>query len=120
MLTLPLSPSVSSATVAAVAARVPRHYHIDAAQVFGIGTSAAEFRVILPEGWHARLPDSVHVSSVFGTYTATYVQEGRELRVVRRGTGVRGVYPPDRVDDLLAFLRAAAADDVRYIVLEHP
>ncbi len=120
VLTLPLSPTVSSATVAAVAARVPRHYHIDAARIFGIGTNSDEFRVILPEGWHARLPDSVHVSGIFGSYSATYQQVGRELRVVRRSAGVRGVYPQDRVEDLLTFLRTVAADDARYIVLEHP
>ena len=119
VLTLPFGVVVSSATVAHVAARRPRHYHIDASLVFGVVTGVSDFRVTLPEGWRARLPDSVHVSGPFGSYTATYVQEGRELHVVRRAAGVRGVYPQDRVDDLLTFLRAVAADDVRYIVLEH-
>jgi hypothetical protein len=117
VLTLPVGPKVASATVAA---RRPRHYHIDAARIFGIGTDVSEIRVLLPEGWRALLPASVHVSGEFGSYSASYEQEGRELRVVRRSAGVRGVYPPDRVDDLLTFLRTVAADDVRYIVLEHP
>jgi hypothetical protein len=120
VLTLPLGPAVSSAVVADVAAHVPRRYHIDAAQVFGIGTDEAEIRIRLPLGWHARLPDSVTVASVFGSYRATYTQVGRDLRIVRRSVGARGLYPPDRVSDLLAFLRAVARDDTRYIVFEHP
>ena len=119
VLTLPFPPTVTSATVATVAARRPRHYHIDAERIFGIETGVEEFRVRLPEGWHARLPDSVHVSGAYGTYRATFTQEGRELRVVRQSAGARGIYTPDKVDDLLAFLRAAAVDDVKFIVIEH-
>jgi hypothetical protein len=60
----------------------------------------------------------VNVSSAFGTYSASYTQEGRVLRVVRRTIGARGVYPADKVNDLLAFLRAVARDDTRYVILE--
>jgi transglutaminase-like putative cysteine protease len=120
ILTLPLRPAVAKTLVSEAAAHVPRHYHIAAAELFGAGEQATELRLTLPEGWHARLPAGVSASSVFGTYTSAYTQEGRELRVVRRATGARGVYPPDKVDDLLAFLRTVAADDVHYIVLEHP
>jgi Domain of Unknown Function with PDB structure (DUF3857)/Transglutaminase-like superfamily len=120
VLTLPIRPTVSSATVAEVAAHMPRHYHIDARQVFGAGTDVSEIRMRLPEGWKARLPDNVNVSSVFGSYSASYTQEGRDLHVVRRTVGARGLYAPDRANDLLAALRAVAKDDARYIIIEHP
>jgi len=119
VLTIPVRPTVSSATVADVAAHVPRRYHIDAAQVFGVGSDVSDIRMTLPKGWRARLPADVNVSSAFGSYSATYVQEGQELRVLRRTIGARGLYAPDRVGDLLAFLRTVAKDDARFIILEH-
>ncbi len=119
ILTLPLEQPVSPRLVAEVEAHVPRHYPIDASALFGPEESISEFRVNLPEGWHARLPANVDATSVFGSYSATYAQDGRVLRVVRRTRGARGVYPPARVGDLLTFLRAVARDDARYIVLEH-
>ena len=119
ILTLPMHPVVPPQLIAEVAAHVPRHYHISATRLFGTVEEVVEFRVTLPEGWHARLPPNVEAAGVFGAYTATYAQEGRELRVMRRTAGVRGVLPPERVTDLLAFLRAVGRDDARYIVLEH-
>jgi transglutaminase-like putative cysteine protease len=119
ILTLPLDQAVSPRLVAEVEAHVPRHYPIDAATIFGPEESVSEFRVTLPDGWRARLPADVEASGPFGSYAATYRQDGGVLRVVRRTRGARGVYPPDRVGDLLAFLRAVARDDARYIVLEH-
>jgi transglutaminase-like putative cysteine protease len=118
ILTLPIRPAISPRLATEVAAHVPRRFHIDASEVFGAGDRVWEFRVTLPEGWRARLPDGVNVSSAFGTYSASYTQEGRVLRIVRRTIGVRGVYPADKVNDLLAFLRAVARDDARYVILE--
>ncbi len=119
ILTLPLRPSVSAQLVSMVAAHVPRRFHIAAPALFGLSDRVSELSITLPEGWHARLPAAVSASSAFGSYASTYTQEGRVLHVVRRTVGARGVLPPDRVGDLLAFLRAVAADDARYIVLEH-
>jgi transglutaminase-like putative cysteine protease len=119
ILTLPLEQSVSPRLVAEVAAHVPRHYPIDASAIFGPEESVSEFRVTLPEAWRARLPANVEVSGVFGSYSSTYQQDGRVLKVVRRTRGARGILPPGRVGDLLAFLRAVAQDDARYIVVEH-
>ena len=120
ILTLPLRPAISPTIVTEVAAHVPRRFHISAPQVLGAGERVLDMRFTLPEGWRARLPAGVSASSVFGSYASTYTQVGRELRIVRRTTGARGVHPPDQVGGLLAFLRAVARDDVRYIVLEHP
>jgi len=119
ILTLPMHTVISPQLISEVAAHVPRRYHINAAYLFGVGEESTELRVTLPDGWHARLPANVEASSVFGDYSATYAQEGRELRVVRRSVGKRGVYAPDRVAELLTFLRTVARDDARYIILEH-
>jgi transglutaminase-like putative cysteine protease len=120
ILTLPLRPLIPSAIVSEVAAHGPRRFHIAAARVLGDGERTWEMRFTLPEGWRARLPAGVSASSIFGSYTSTYTQEGRELRVVRRAVGARGVLPADKVDELLAFLRAIARDDAHFVVLEHP
>jgi hypothetical protein len=119
ILTLPMEMAVAPRVVASVAAHVPRHYPIDAMRVFGRGEAVQEFRVTLPPGWKARLPAGVTASGPFGTYESSYTQDGRLLRVVRRTVGARGILPPDRVGDLLDFMRAVARDDARFIVLEH-
>ncbi|HVO34288.1 MAG TPA: DUF3857 and transglutaminase domain-containing protein [Gemmatimonadales bacterium] len=119
ILTLPLVPVVSPRLVAEVQAHVPRKYPIDTRQIFGPEESIGEFRITLPEGWHARLPADVAVTGPFGTYASTYEQNGRELHIVRRMVGAKGVLPPERVLELLQFLRAVSHDDARLIVLEH-
>jgi len=119
ILTLPLVQVVTPRLVADVQAHVPRKYPIDVRRIFGSGESTQEFRVTLPEGWSARLPAEVAVSGPFGTYASTYEQNGRELHIVRRMVGARGILPPDRVQDLLQFLRTVSQDDARLIVLEH-
>jgi len=119
IMTLPLVAAVTPRLVGDVAAHVPRKFPIDAAQVFGPEEHVSELRITLPEGWRARLPAGVSVSGPFGTYVSTYEQNGRELHIVRRMSGARGIFPPDRVQDLLEFLRAVARDDARLLVLEH-
>ena len=119
ILTLPLVQIVTPRLVAEVQAHVPRKYPIDATRIFGTEEHVSEFRITLPEGWRARLPVDVSVSGPFGTYASTYEQNGRVLHIVRRMVGARGIYPPDRVGDLLQFLRAVSRDDARLIVLDH-
>lgn len=94
-----------------------RKYPIDATKVFGQQTSITELRMTLPEGWTTALPPSVDANSVFGHYSTTYAQTGRELRITRRVSGTEGVYPPARVTDLIAWLQAIARDDVKFVVL---
>jgi hypothetical protein len=75
-------------------------------------------RLTLPPGWKAKLPRSVQAKSVYGEYTATYEQVGRELHVMRRRTGTTGVFGADTYPALLEFLKAIQTDDVKVIVLE--
>ncbi len=103
-----------------VEARGTRHFPIDAERVFGASTSVTEMRVTLPPGWKARLPKNVNATSAFGSYSSEYAQDGRELRITRRITGAKGVYPPERVGELVSFFRAVAKDDAKFIVLERP
>ncbi|HXY68744.1 MAG TPA: DUF3857 domain-containing protein [Gemmatimonadales bacterium] len=119
ILRLPLRPLFTAEQVADVESHVPRRYPIAVAAVIGPAVFAEDYRITLPPGWRAQLPDGVTASGVYGRYVSRYVQEGRLLRVERRVEGARGVEPPDRVADLVAFMRAIAADDARLIVLEH-
>jgi transglutaminase-like putative cysteine protease len=120
ILTLPSSlPNfVSLGLAAQLEQRKPRRFPIDVGDVIGPLETMAELRVTLPEGWRAHLPPGVAEASAFGSYSAEYVQEGRELRITRRMAGRKGIEPPDRVDALIAWLRAISKDDVKYIVLE--
>jgi transglutaminase-like putative cysteine protease len=102
-------------------ARLPtRRFPIDASKIVGRLTGVSEFRVTLPEGWHARLPANVSATSVFGSYTATYSQEGRDLVIARRIVGGTGIFMPTRVNELIGWLRAIGRDDTKFIVLEKP
>lgn len=120
ILRLPLRPLFSSGLVANIESHVPRKFPINVAAVIGPALAVEEYLITLPPGWRARLPVGVTASSAYGQYRSTYTQEGRELRVQRRVEGRRGVQAPDKVADLIAFMRAIARDDPRLIMLEHP
>ena len=117
--TLPIRTYQLRGVAADLRARGARKFPINAAAVSGEGVDEDNVEVTLPEGWHARLPKDVDVPSDWGHYEAHYSQTGRVLKVTRRMTGARGVYPPDRVNDLITWLEAVSADDAKYIVLEH-
>jgi len=119
ILRLPLRPVFSAEQVSDVETHVPRRYPIAVADVIGPAVYAEDYRITLPPGWRAQLPAGVTATSVYGRYSSSYVQDGRTLRVVRRVEGARGVEPPDRVAELVAFMRAIAQDDARLIMLEH-
>ncbi len=118
ILTLPLQSYANASLVSDLESRGPRRFPIDVAAVVGPAEVESELRLRLPEGWRAQLPKDVSAESVFGSYRAEYRQEGRELVVVRRMAGRRGVEPPSEIDSLIAWLRAINQDDVKYIVLE--
>ena len=96
----------------------PRRFDIDVADVIGAAEIVMDFRVTLPEGYTARLPDDVVVDGIFGRYAAEFSQQGRELRVVRRMSGFRGTQPKERMPELLAFLRDMSRDDALFLIVE--
>lgn len=120
ILTLPIDNMAAPGLVSELESRGPRRFPIDAAAVIGPFEYVAEMRLTLPAGWRARLPNPVAAASAFGSYRSEYVQDGRLLRVTRQLTGARGILPPDRITDLVDWVRSMSRDDVRYIVLEHP
>lgn len=118
ILTLPIQNYANASLVSDLESRRVRRFPIDVADVVGPSETVAELRLRLPEGWRARLPDGVTAESEFGSYRADYRQEGRDLVVVRRMAGRKGVEPPTKIAALVAWLRAVAKDDVKYVVLE--
>lgn len=119
ILSLPFGNGSMSEDLAELAAQEePRRFDIDVGDVFGPIESVTEVRVLLPEGYRARLPANVDASSAFGRYTAEFSQEGRELRIVRRYSGRRGVEPRERLPELVAFFEAMSEDDSVFIVVE--
>ncbi len=99
--------------------RKPRRFPINIAAVIGPVELVSELRMMLPPGWKAELPPNVTETSQFGSYSAAYAQDGRELRITRSMSGNKGTAPPQSVDELIAWLRAISKDDVKFIML-HP
>jgi transglutaminase-like putative cysteine protease len=120
LLVLPMDNYASPNLVTRLEAHRPRRFPINTAAVLGPVEFVHEFRVVLPEGWRARLPDAVQATSVFGSYRASYAQEGRVLTVRRAIAGNTGVRPGTEVDGLIAWVRALGDDDVPYLVLDRP
>jgi transglutaminase-like putative cysteine protease len=119
ILTLPF-PSMRGMADAAAAleARGPRRFPIDAATIIGPVTGRTEVILTLPAGWRVQLPPAIRVTGKWGTYSAQYDQEGTTLHLCRQLEGARGVYPPEALPDLTAWLRAIGKDDVPYLVIE--
>lgn len=118
ILTLPIQSYATQGIADDLRARGPRRFPISATAVSGESVSEEDLDLTLPEGWHARLPADVDAASDFGHYESRYSQDGRVLHVMRRLTGARGIYAPDRVGDLIAWLEAVAKDDARYVVID--
>lgn len=97
-----------------------RRFPIDAHKVLGPITRTSEFEITLPAGWTAKLPANVIASSDFGTYSTEYTQNGRVLRIVRITKGARGVFPPERMPDLIAWFKKIGTDDAKFIVINKP
>jgi hypothetical protein len=119
ILTLPLANGQNDELVARLeAAPKPRRFPIQVESVIGPIETVSDFRLTLPEGWKARLPQGVTATSVFGGYTAIYEQNGRELHVAKRMTGSRGYQPATAFPTLVSWLKEMGKDDARFIVLE--
>jgi transglutaminase-like putative cysteine protease len=118
ILTIPIRSYAVPNVISALETRGKRVYPIDAEKVWGPHTELEEVRLTLPEGWKARLPKSDSASSAFGDYRAEYTQTGRELRILRTLSGTVGVQPPEKIGELLAWMKQMSADDAKYIILE--
>jgi hypothetical protein len=121
ILTLPLANYANRGLVADLEADTNRVFPIAVHEVVGPRVESWSLRVVLPEGWRARLPEAVTVRGVYGAYEARYAQQGRVLEVTRRLSGAgEGIEPPHRIGGLIAWLKDLAKDDVPYLVLEQP
>jgi transglutaminase-like putative cysteine protease len=121
ILDLPLTSMRGMADAAgALESRGIRRFPIDAARIIGPIATSTEITLQLPPAWKAQLPRDVEVSGKWGSYSARYDQTGSTLHILRRLEGARGVYPPEDLKDLTAWLRAVSQDDVAYLVLERP
>ncbi|HEX3533197.1 MAG TPA: DUF3857 domain-containing transglutaminase family protein [Gemmatimonadaceae bacterium] len=119
ILTIPVGSMSAMATMGAALAKEPtRRFPIDASKIIGPRVSATTVSIILPKGWKAKLPPNVSASSSFGSYVSEYSQVGDELRISRTISGTRGIFPPDRINDLITWLQAIGKDDSKFIVLE--
>jgi hypothetical protein len=118
ILTLPLKDYAAAGVVADLQSRGQRRSPIDVSSVVGPYEESSEFRLRLPEGWHARLPADVDAESAFGRYTAHYSQTGRELTITRKIAGATGIEPPEHINALINWLRDVSRDDVRYVVFD--
>jgi transglutaminase-like putative cysteine protease len=119
ILTIPLGSMGQMTTMAASLEKEPkRRFPIDASKVFGPHSSVTTLTITLPPGWKAKLPPGISATSAFGSYASEYTQTGNVLRLSRKISGTRAVLPPERMPDLIAWLRQVGKDDARFIVLE--
>ncbi len=98
-------------------ARPGRVFPIDAAQILGQLTTTTDLRITLPQGWQAELPKNVSAKSFFGSYTSTWTQSGREVRLVRTIRGSPGVFPSQRIAEVVVWLQTVGADDTEFLSL---
>ncbi len=97
--------------------RSTRAFPIDASQVLGQLETITDLEITLPPGWTAELPKNVSATSFFGRYESTWSQEGRQVRMVRRIKGERGIFPPQRIVEVIAWLKTVGADDTEFLSL---
>ena len=97
--------------------RPARLFPIDAAQFLGPVDTETELSLTLPIGWKAELPKDVVASSVFGRYESKWTQVGREVHMIRHIQGQRGIFAPQRIAELIVWLKTVGADDNEFLSL---
>lgn len=108
----------AAATARELDAQPRRQLPIDAERVIGGRSNVVEYRVTLPEGWRAQLPPPVVATSFFARYESSYRMDGRTLVMQRRLTSLGdGVHAPERIAEVVAWMRAVAADDLEFVTL---
>jgi transglutaminase-like putative cysteine protease len=119
--TIPLGGMEEFSSLATELEKEPkRRFPIDARRLIGLGIQTTEFRITLPAGWKAKLPPSVTANSAFGSYRSEYVQDGRVMRITRVFTDSKAVLPPERMPELIVWLRQIGKDDAKLVLLEKP
>jgi hypothetical protein len=117
--TIPLGGMGEFSSLATELEKEPRRrFPIDASRLMGLGIQTTEFRITLPAGWKAKLPPSVTANSAFGSYRSEYVQDGRVMRITRVFTDSKAVLPPERMPELITWLRQIGKDDAKFVLLE--
>lgn len=96
----------------------PRKLPIDAARIIPSMTTELEWRVTLPDGWTVELPTPVDTRSFFGRYESLWSLHGKELVLTRRLAGERGVVGPERMIEVLVWLRTVGADDQEFLTMK--
>jgi len=119
ILTIPLTRYALTNLIASLESRGARKLPISSRKVGGGRTELQDLRLTLPAGWKAKLPPNDSATSVFGTYVAEYSQNGQELRISRRLSGVDGVQPATKYGELLDWMKQISKDDAKYVILEH-
>jgi hypothetical protein len=118
ILVLPIDNHANLGLVGELERELPRRTApISNDMIMGPMTSISEMRLTLPEGWSAELPGSILAESRFGTYEATYVQEGRVLSVLRRVSGETGTAPTESFPELVDWFREISQDDIPFLLL---
>jgi hypothetical protein len=118
ILTLPMPTFKVSEMIQELEAHETRRYPIDASRIFGPSTADWSMEITVPAGWRAKLPPAVRAASRFGSYEASYTQDGQTVRIERKLAGARGIEPPTKIGDLIAWLKEIAGDDAEYLVFE--
>ncbi len=98
--------------------RPTRLFPIDASTILGQVETVTDLRITLPPGWTAELPKNISATSFFGVYESTWTQSGREVHLVRRIRGDRGIFPPQRIAEVIVWLKTVGADDFEFLSLK--
>lgn len=96
----------------------PRQLPIDASRILAPIATVTEWIVTLPPGWTVELPANVSATSFFGSYRSTWTQIGREVRQRRQLQGQRGIFGPERIAEVLVWLRTVGADDQDFLTVK--
>lgn len=95
-----------------------RRLPIDGARVLPPMSAAIDWQITLPAGWTVELPPNVNTTSFFGSYESRWTLNGRDLRLVRRLTGRRGIVGPERMAEILVWFRTVGADDQEFLTMK--
>jgi hypothetical protein len=75
-------------------------------------------RYVIPEGYQIEfMPGGIRTESVFGSYSAKVLQEGKEIVYIRRSERHCGVFPKTEYNNMIEYYRQVAKADNAQLVL---